>query len=185
MEALAEEQIKAMATTKMLEEAAKEKMELNKKHYEEVARAKVVWDKLRTTYQHQVMEYEGQAQAVAAIIHRLKNEKQATEDSAKLGVERIRSMVTMWRNRTKTSVDDCSVELWMQWSQQAAKLQTLRADSENRKKADGNFYKMDEESIVTIREELSDDFFSLVESHLEAGRRLVERLDDGQLDTQP
>ena len=168
MEALAEEQIKAMATTKMLEEAAKEKMELNKKHYEEVARAKVVWDKLRTTYQHQVMEYEGQAQAVAAIIHRLKNEKQATEDSAKLGVERIRSMVTMWRNRTKTSVDDCSVELWMQWSQQAAELQTLRADAENRKKVGDNFYKMDEESIVTIREELSDDFFSLAESHLGA-----------------
>ena len=58
-------------------------------------------------------------------------------------------------------------------------------DAENRKKADDNFYQMDEESIVTIREELSDDFFSLVESHLEAGRRLVERLDDGQLDTQP
>ena len=34
---------------------------------------------------------------------------------------------------------------------------------------------MDEESIVTIREELSDDFFSLA--------RLVERLDDDQLET--
>ena len=43
---------------------------------------------------------------------------------------------------------------------------------------------MDEESIVTIREELSDDFFSLAESHLGAVRRLVERLDDDQLDTQ-
>ena len=142
------------------------------------------WIKLQTTYQDQVIEYKGQAQAVAAVIQRPKDEKQVTEDSAKLRVERIRSMVTMWRNRTKTSVDDCSVELWMQWSQQAAKLQTLRADSENRKKADGNFYKMDEESIVTIREELSDDFFSLAELHLGAVRRLVERLDDDQLDTQ-
>ena len=35
---------------------------------------------------------------------------------------------------------------------------------------------MDEESIVTIREELSDDFFSLAESHLGAVQRLVERL---------
>ena len=43
---------------------------------------------------------------------------------------------------------------------------------------------MDEASIVTIREELSDDFFSLAESHLGAVRRLVERLDDDQLDTQ-
>ena len=92
--------------------------------------------------------------------------------------------MTAWQNRSKTSIDDYSVELWMQWSQQAAELQTLRADAENRKKVGDNFYKMDEESIVTIREELSDDFFSLAELHLGAVRRLVERLDDDQLDTQ-
>ena len=56
----------------------------------------------------------------------------------------------------------------MQWLQQAAELQTLRAHAENRKKVGDNFYKMDEESFVTIREELSDDFFSLAESHLGA-----------------
>ena len=43
---------------------------------------------------------------------------------------------------------------------------------------------MDEESIVTIREDLSDDFFSLDESHLEAVWRLVKRLDNDQLGTQ-
>ena len=60
-------------------------------------------------------------------------------------------------------------ELWMQWSQQTVELQTLRADKE---------------SIVTIWEELLDDFFSLTESHLGAVRRLVERIDDDQLNTQ-
>ena len=39
---------------------------------------------------------------------------------------------------------------------------------------------MDKESIVTIREELSDDFFSLAESHFGVLRRLVERLEDDQ-----
>ena len=43
---------------------------------------------------------------------------------------------------------------------------------------------MDEESIVTIREELSEDFFALAEEHLKEIRGLVERLDDGQLETQ-
>ena len=100
----------ALATAKMLEEMAKEKMELNKKHYELVERAKLVLDKLQTTYQHKVIEYEGQSQVTAAVIQRLKNEKQATEDSAKLGVERIRTMMTAWRNRTKTSIDDCSAK---------------------------------------------------------------------------
>ena len=43
---------------------------------------------------------------------------------------------------------------------------------------------MDKESIVTVQKELSDDFFSLAESHLGAIWRLVERLDDDQLGTQ-
>ena len=54
--------------------------------------------------------------------------------------------------------------MWMQWSQQAAEIQLLWTNAEIQKKADYNFYKMDEESIVTIREDLSDDFFSLAES---------------------
>ena len=44
--------------TKLLEEAAKEKLELNKQHYEEVEQAKLVLNKLQTMYQHQVIEYE-------------------------------------------------------------------------------------------------------------------------------
>ena len=125
-EALAEEHTKAVATAKMLEEATREKLEPNKKHYEEVERAKLVLNKLQTTYQHQVIEYERQAQSTAVVIQRLKSEKQVVEDSTKLGVERIRSMMAAWRNWTRTSIDDCSAELWMQWSQQAAELQTLR-----------------------------------------------------------
>ena len=67
---------------------------------------------------------------------------------------------------------------------QAAELQTLRADAENRKKTGDKFYKMDEESIVNIQEELSEDFYALAEEHLKEIRGLVERLDDGQLATQ-
>ena len=43
---------------------------------------------------------------------------------------------------------------------------------------------MDVESIVTIREELSEDFFALAEAHLKEVWGLVEVLDDGQLDAQ-
>ena len=43
---------------------------------------------------------------------------------------------------------------------------------------------MDEESIVTIREGLSEDFYALAEEHLKEIRGLVERFDDGQLATQ-
>mgnify|MGYP007009105930 CR=1 FL=1 len=72
-EALTEEKTKLMATAKLLEEAAKEKLELNKKHYEEAQQAKLVLNKLQTTYQHQVIEYEGHAQVVVVVILRLKS----------------------------------------------------------------------------------------------------------------
>ena len=55
---------------------------------------------------------------------------------------------------------------------------------ENWRKEGDNFYKMDAESIVTIREELSDDFLSLVGEQLVVVKRLVEQLDDDQLGTQ-
>ena len=89
-----------------------------------------------------------------------------------------------WRDQAQTSINECSEKVWKEWSQQAAELQTLRANAENQKKAGDKFYKMDEESIVTVREELSEDFFALAEAHLKEVRGLVERLDDGQLDTQ-
>ena len=45
---LAEEQTRAYTMAKMLEEAARDRMQLTKKHYEEVERAKMVLDKLQT-----------------------------------------------------------------------------------------------------------------------------------------
>ena len=52
----------------------------------------------------------------------------------------------------------CSAVIWKEWSAHVAELQVLQAYAENRAKAGDNFYKMDEESIVTVREDLSDDF---------------------------
>ena len=63
-EALVEEKTKAVDMGKLLEEAAKEKLELNKKNYDNVEWANLVLNKLQTTYQHQVIEYEGQTQVV-------------------------------------------------------------------------------------------------------------------------
>ena len=60
----------------------------------------------------------------------------------------------------------------------------LRAYAENRKKAGDNFYKMDEESIVTIGEELSNDFYTLAETQIEVVQKLLDRLEDDQLDVQ-
>ena len=41
---------------------------------------------------------------------------------------------------------------------------------------------MDEESLITIQEELSDDVFALAENHLEAVLRLIKQFEIDQLD---
>ena len=131
-----------------------------------------------------MFEYERQAQVVVGVIVRLKKEKQEAEECTKLGVDRIQNITLTWRDRTRTSINNCSAELWKEWSQQADELQPLRADAENQRKDGDKFYKMEEESIVTIREDMSEDFFSLAETHLGAVRGLVEKLDDDHLEAQ-
>ena len=160
---------------KQLEAAAKEKLDLTKQLNEEAERATYALNKLQTTYQ-KVVDYE--------IIIRLRKEKQEAHRRTQLGVDRIQHIISAWRNRAQTSINESSEKVKKEWSHQAVELQTLWADVENRKKAGDKFYKMDEESIVTIREELSEDFFALAEGHLKEFRGLVEILDDDQLDTQ-
>ena len=102
-ETLAKEQKLTVASmVKILEEAATEWTELTKKHYEEVEQAKMVLDKVQTTYQTKLQDYEVQAKVTTTLMKKLKGEKQATKDGTKLGVERIQMMVSPWKDRTKT-----------------------------------------------------------------------------------
>ena len=60
-------------------------------------------------------------------------------------------------------LEECLAAIWKEWSSQAAELQVLRADVENWAKAGDNFYKMYEESIITIQEELAEDFQAMAQ----------------------
>ena len=71
-EALATEKTKAVEMAKQLEAAAKKKLELTKQRIEEAERVRHMLNKLQTTYQKQVFEYESQAQAVVGVIVRLR-----------------------------------------------------------------------------------------------------------------
>ena len=93
-----------------------------------------------------------------------------------MGLGRIRDLVLTWRVRTKKMVEESLVQWWSKSAKQATELQLLRADAENRRKDDDDFYKLDVEKIVAIREELLDDFLSLAGEQLAAVRRLVDQL---------
>ena len=107
-----------------MEAAAKEKLELTKQRNEEVEWATHVLNKLQTTYQKKVVDYESQAQAVVVIIIRLRQEKQEAHAQAQLGVDRIRHIMSAWRDQAQTSINECSEKVWKEWLQQAAQLQT-------------------------------------------------------------
>ena len=141
-------------------------------------------NKVQTTYQTQLLQYQGEAQATTCLIKKLKEERQAAEDKSKMGLNQIRDIALTWRDRMKRLIKESLVQWWSKWAQQATESRVLRADVENRQKDGGNFYKMDAESIMTIWEEFSDDFLSVAGEQLTVVRRLVEHLDDGKLGTQ-
>ena len=81
----------------------------------------------------------------------------------------------------RAKLEECSATIWEHWSKEVAKLQILRADVKNRKKSGDNFYKMDEESIITIQEELSKDFYVLAQIQIGGVQRLLKEFEDDQL----
>ena len=64
---------------------------------------------------------------------------------------------------------------------QAAKLQLLRTDAENRKKEGHDFYKMDEYNIQMVQEDLTEDFQALAKTHTMEIGNLLEEFNDDQL----
>ena len=73
------------------------------------------------------------------------------------------------------------MEGWRAWLAQAAKLQTYIANEENPRKDWKWFYKMDENSISIIREELIEDFYSLDQIRLKEIKKLHENFEDDQI----
>ena len=62
---------------------------------------------------------------------------------------------------------------WKTWSAQAAELQLLRADRENRKAQGHGFFKMMEEAISSIQEDIAKDLLDITTCHQEEINRLM------------
>ena len=69
---------------------------------------------------------------------------------------------------------------WMAWAAQAAELHTYRADFENRKKEGRGFYKLSNESIASVHEDLAKDYRELAEQHSEELSQLLDDLGKSQ-----
>ena len=72
---------------------------------------------------------------------------------------------------------------WKTWSAQATELQLLWADMENRKAQGHGFFKMTEEAISTIQEDIAKDLSEIAACHQEEVNRLMQEFDKHDIET--
>ena len=95
--------------------------------------------------------------------------------------ERINALVVKQRQLLNRKIDETLDEGWKKWSAQAAELQVLRTDAENRQKDGKGFFKMDTRNISIVREDLEEDFRALADGHTKAITALLEEFNDEQM----
>ena len=72
---------------------------------------------------------------------------------------------------------------WRTWSAEAAELQLLRGDRDNQETQGSGFFKMSEEAMAVMQEDLAHDLYELETSHREEITRLMEEFDALDIDT--
>ena len=77
----------------LLEEAARERMELHAQHYAEKERATMTLQRMQSTYQNQLSHYREQETAMVQLIKQLKDERQAPKEKSNMGLEHISFIV--------------------------------------------------------------------------------------------
>ena len=94
---------------------------------------------------------------------------------------RIKALVVKHRQWFNSKIEETLARAWQEWSAQAAELQVLRTDAKNQRKEGRGFYKMDENNIQLLREDLTKDFHALAKSHTAAIEQLLEDFNDDQM----
>ena len=100
-----------------------------------------------------------------------------------MGEEKIRTILKRHKLNTLKMVTESMDKGWKTWSAQAAELQLLRADRDNRKAQGQGFFKMTEEAISTIQEDIAKDLYDMAACHREEIGRLMQEFDKHDIDT--
>ena len=82
-------------------------------------------------------------------------------------------------NMVKESMD----KGWQTWSAQAAELQLLRADRENRKAQGQGFFKMSDDTIAAIQEDIAKDLYEKASRHKEEASQIMQEFDKHDINT--
>ena len=99
-----------------------------------------------------------------------------------MGTERIRTLLHTHRGNFEKLLTDTLAKGWVGWAQQVAELHRFRADHENRVKEGKGFFKLNDESITTVREDLANDYQALADQHLEEVAQILEEYGAAELE---
>ena len=120
------------------------------------------------------LQYEVRAQGHTAKINTLKTSLDELRAKTDMGTVRIRTLLHTHRTNFEKLLTDALANGWAGWAQQAAELHTFRADHENRAKEGKGFFKLNDDSIATVREDLAKDYQALADQHLEEVTQILE-----------
>ena len=142
----------------------KEKDELNELHAREAA----IWkemkkrlEEVKTTYKQEIVD--------------LKKTLQEAQNPSQVTKEHVRIVLHTHREKFTALLKAALEKGWMAWATQAAELHTYRADFVNQKKEGRGFYKLSDDNLASMREDLSKDYRELAAQHSE---ELSHPLDD-------
>ena len=87
--------------------------------------------------------------------------------------ERVQTIVRHHRINTLKLIDESLEKGWKLWSAQAAELQLLRADRDNRKAHGPSFFKMSQDELDTVHEEIAKDIYEIAAFYKEEINRIM------------
>ena len=98
-----------------------------------------------------------------------------------MGETKVKALVAKHLLKLNQKVEEALARGWNEWVPQAAELHVFRAYAKNQKKEGRGFYKMDENSIQILREDLTEKFQALARTHTTAIRNLLKEFNNNQL----
>ena len=107
----------------------------------------------------------------------------AAQFDASMTKDKVQAIVRQHRINTLKMVNESLAKGWKLWAAQAVELHTYKADRENRCKDGKGFYKPSEDSIATIRENLTHDYRALGDRDIEEITLLLEDFGENQEET--
>ena len=131
-------------------------------------------DKEKKLWAEVKLQYEVRAQGHTAKINALKTSLDELRAKTDMGTERIRTLLHTHRGKFEKLLTEALAKGWAGWAQQAAELHTFRADQENLAKEGKGFFKLNNDSIATVREDLAKDYQALADQQLEEVTQILD-----------